>query len=294
MYAVDGARELPERTLDHLAGYERSAPVRIGNDAVRQRQTDVLGEVMVALHMARSLGLEDSHDSWSLQQTLIDGLADHWEQPDNGLWEIRGPLRHFTHSRVMVWVAFDRAVAAVEEHGLDGDVDRWRDLRDKVRHEVLTRGYDERRNTFTQHYDTDEVDASLLVLSDVGFVAGDDPRMLGTIAAVEEDLMRDGFLLRYRTGSGVDGLSGDEHPFLACTFWLVQAYAHAGRLDDAHALMRRLLKVPNDVGLLSEEYDPVRQRFVGNFPQAFSHLALVGAATALEQCERAGGPSPAR
>jgi len=283
MYAVDGGRELPERTLDHLPGYEGSTPVRLGNGAVNQRQTDVLGEVMVALELAREHGLSEDDDSWALQRTLVDELAEHWEEPDNGLWEIRGPLRHFTHSRVMVWVAFDRAVAAVERHGLPGDVDRWRTLRDKVRDEVLTRGFDTERNTFTQHYDTTEVDASLLVLSDVGFVAGDDPRMLGTIAAVESDLMRDGFLLRYRTASGVDGLSGDEHPFLACTFWLVQAYAHAGRIDDAHALMRRLLEVPNDVGLLSEEFDPVRRRFVGNFPQAFSHLALVGAATALAQ-----------
>ncbi|MGZ4437479.1 MAG: glycoside hydrolase family 15 protein, partial [Nocardioidaceae bacterium] len=227
MYAVDGARELPERELDHLPGYEHSTPVRVGNGAVGQRQTDVLGEVMIALEMARELGLEESKDSWSLQRTLVDELAAHWDQPDNGLWEIRGPQRHFTHSRVMVWVAFDRAVRAVEKHGLDGPVDHWRTLRDRVREEVLAKGYDEERKTFTQHYETSEVDAALLMISDVGFVDGDDERMLGTIAAVEQDLMRDGFLLRYRTGSGVDGLGGDEHPFLACTFWLVQAYAHA-------------------------------------------------------------------
>ncbi len=293
MYAVDGSRELPERTLDHLPGYAGSRPVRVGNGAVGQRQTDVLGEVMIALQMARRLGLEETADSWSLQRTLIDELAEHWDRPDNGLWEIRGPLRHFTHSRVMVWVAFDRAVAAAEKHGLPGPVDHWREIRDRVREEVLTRGFCTERNTFTQHYDTTEVDASLLVLSDVGFVDGDDPRMLGTIAAVEEDLMRDGFLLRYRTGSGVDGLSGDEHPFLACSFWLVQAYAHAGRLDDAHALMRRLLEVPNDVGLLAEEYDPAADRFVGNFPQAFSHLALVAAASALADAESDAGHGPA-
>jgi GH15 family glucan-1,4-alpha-glucosidase len=285
MYAVDGGRDLPERTLDHLPGYAGSTPVRIGNGAVTQRQTDVLGEVMVALEMAREIGLDESEDSWSLQRTLVEDLARHWDEPDNGLWEIRGPLRRFTHSRVMVWVAFDRAVSAVEKHGLDGPVEEWRALRDKVRDEVLEHGYDAQRNTFTQHYETSEVDASLLVLSDVGFVAGDDPRMLGTIAAVEQDLMRDGLLLRYRTQSGVDGLSGDEHPFLACTFWLVEAYAHAGRLDDAHALMRRLLELPNDVGLLAEEYDPAHHRFVGNFPQAFSHLALVGAANQLERAE---------
>jgi GH15 family glucan-1,4-alpha-glucosidase len=286
MYAVDGGRDLVERTLDHLPGYAGSSPVRIGNGAVLQRQTDVLGEVMIALEMARAVGVEDDADSWSLQRVLVEELARHWDEPDNGLWEIRGPQRKFTHSRVMVWVAFDRAVAAVEKHGLDGPVEEWRTLRDKVRDEVLAHGYDPRRNTFTQHYDTDEVDASLLVLSDVGFIDGDDPRMLGTIKAVEEDLMRDGLLLRYRTGSGVDGLSGDEHPFLACSFWLVEAYVHAGRLDDAHALMRRLLELPNDVGLLSEEYDVGEQRFVGNFPQAFSHLTLVGAAN---QLERAAG-----
>jgi len=285
MYAVDGGRELPERTLDHLPGYAGSTPVRVGNGAVTQRQTDVLGEVMIALEMARNAGLEEDEDSWALQRTLIDELARHWDQPDNGLWEIRGPLRRFTHSRVMVWVAFDRAVAAVERHGLKGPVEKWRLLRDQVREEVLEHGYDHERGTFTQHYDTTEVDASLLVLSDVGFVPGDDERMLGTIRAVEEDLLRDGLLLRYNTVSGVDGLSGDEHPFLACSFWLVEAYALAGRLDDANALMCRLLELTNDVGLLSEEYDPVRQRFVGNFPQAFSHLALVGAANQLAQAD---------
>ena len=288
MYAVDGGRDLLERTLDHLPGYAGSTPVRIGNGAVLQRQTDVLGEVMIALEMARDVGLDESDDSWSLQRNLVEELARHWDEPDNGLWEIRGPLRRFTHSRVMVWVAFDRAVEAVEKHGLPGPVDEWRALRDKVREEVLEHGYDAKRNTFTQHYETDEVDASLLVMSDVGFIDGDDPRMLGTIAAIEEDLMRDGFLLRYRTQSGVDGLTGDEHPFLACSFWLVEAYALAGRLDDAHALMQRLLELPNDVGLLSEEYDPKGRRFIGNFPQAFSHLTLVGAANQLDRAEPRG------
>jgi GH15 family glucan-1,4-alpha-glucosidase len=282
MYAVDGGRDLPERELEHLPGYAGSRPVRIGNAAVTQRQTDVLGEVMAALHIARELGLEDSHDSWSLQRALVDELADTWEKPDHGLWEIRGPQQRFTHSRVMVWVAFDRAVRAIEEHGLAGPVERWRALRDEVRAEVLDRGFDESRNTFTQHYDTGAVDASLLVLPTVGFIAGDDPRMLGTIEAIEAELMEHGFLLRYRTETGVDGLAGDEHPFLACSFWLVSAYAQAGRLDDAHTLMERLLTLPNEVGLLPEEYDPVRQRFVGNFPQAFSHLTLVGAAIHLE------------
>ncbi len=287
MYAVDGGRDLPERELEHLPGYADSKPVRIGNAAVSQRQTDVLGEVMVALQVARELCVDETEDSWALQRTLVEDLATHWDEPDNGLWEIRGPLRHFTHSRVMVWVAFDRAVKAVEKHGFDGPVERWRELRDQVREEILDKGFDDERNTFTQHYETTEVDASLLVLPSVGFIDGDDPRMLGTIKAIEEDLLVDGLLLRYRTSSGVDGLAGDEHPFLACSFWLVTAYAIAGRLDDAHALMCRLLDLRNDVGLLSEEYDPVNDRMAGNFPQAFSHLTLVGAAVALAVAEAA-------
>ena len=278
MYAVDGGRQLPERSLDHLPGYAGSAPVRIGNGAVDQRQSDVLGEVMIALDRARSCGLEPDANAWALQRALVDDLAKHWQVPDNGLWEIRGPRRHFTHSRAMVWAAFDRAVQAIEVHGLSGPLERWRAIREEVREEVLTRGYDADRKTFTQHYDTSEVDASLLVLPQIGFVAGDDPRMLGTVAAVEADLLRDGLLLRYRTESGVDGLAGDEHPFLACSFWLVSAYALAGRREDAAALFDRLVALTNDVGLLSEEYDVRNRRMVGNFPQAFSHLSLVRAA----------------
>jgi GH15 family glucan-1,4-alpha-glucosidase len=281
MYAVDGARELPERELTHLPGYADSRPVRLGNAAVDQRQTDVLGEVMVALEAARQAGIRDSADSWALQRALVEDLAQHWRQPDNGIWEIRGKQQHFTHSRVMVWAAFDRAVAAVERHGLDGPVERWRALREEVREEVLTRGYDSDRGTFTQHYDTKEVDASLLLIPSVGFLPPDDPRVLGTIHAVEEDLMHEGLLLRYRTDSGVDGLSGDEHPFLACSFWLVSAYAGAGRREEAHTLMKHLVSLSTDLGLMAEEYDPVRGRMVGNFPQAFSHLALIGAAVTL-------------
>jgi len=284
MYAVDGARQLPERELDHLPGYAGSRPVRVGNGAVSQRQADVLGEVMIALAQARDAGISEDRHTWSLQRALVDDLASHWDEPDHGLWEIRGPVQHFTHSRVMVWVAFDRAVRAVEEHGLDGPVDRWRAVRDEVHAEVLAKGFDAERGTFTQHYGTREVDASLLMIPLVGFLPPDDPRVLGTIAAVETDLMRDGLLLRYRTRSGVDGLAGDEHPFLACSFWLVSAYAAVGRLDDARALMDRLCALPNDVGLLSEQYDVAGQRMAGNFPQAFSHLALVQAAL------RLGGP----
>jgi len=292
MYTVDGSRELPERELNHLEGYADSRPVRIGNAAVDQRQTDVMGEIMVALDLAREQGLEDTPESWSLQRALVANLANHWDEPDNGLWEIRGPLRHFTHSRVMVWVAFDRAIKAVERHGLKGPVDRWRELRTAVHAEVMDRGYNVQRGCFTQHYDTTEVDASLLVMPTFGFIAGDDPRFLGTVRAIEQDLVRDGLVLRYRTESGVDGLPGDEHPFLACSFWLVTAYAHAGRLEDAHALMRRLVALANDVGLLSEEYDPVNARLVGNFPQALSHLALIGAALALHEADNALSADP--
>jgi GH15 family glucan-1,4-alpha-glucosidase len=283
MYTVEGARHLPERELPHLAGYADSRPVRIGNGAVDQRQTDVLGEVLCALSMARNHGVKETRDSWSLQRTLVNQLAEEWRKPDNGLWEVRGPLRHFTHSRVMVWAAFDRVIEGVEKHGLEGPVDEWRYLRAQVREEIMERGFDRLRNTFTQHYDTDAVDASLLVLPMVRFIDGHDPKMLGTIEAVEKDLMHEGLLLRYRNDSGVDGLSGIEHPFLACSFWLVSAYALAGRVDDASALMERLVALGNDVGLLSEEYDVAGQRMVGNFPQAFSHLALVSAAMNLRR-----------
>ncbi len=283
MYTVDGSRRLPEMTLDHLPGYAGSRPVRIGNGAVEQRQTDVTGEVMIALEAARESSLGVSDNAWELQRLLIDHLAETWQEPDNGLWEIRGPLQHFTHSRVMVWAAFDRAVYAVEAHDLPGEVDRWREVRDQVREEVMARGFDAERNTFTQHYATTEVDASLLMLPLVGFIGGDDPRMLGTIDAVERDLMRDGLLMRYRTQTGVDGLAGHEYPFLACSFWLVGAYAEAGRRDDARALLDRLVGLVNDVGLLSEEYDPRGKRMVGNFPQAFSHLTLVQAAFRLRE-----------
>jgi GH15 family glucan-1,4-alpha-glucosidase len=293
MYAVDGARRLTEVTLDHLPGYAGSRPVRIGNAAVEQRQTDVIGEVMMALEAARESDLGHTEDAWNLQRVLIDHLAETWEEPDNGLWEIRGPLQHFTHSRVMVWAAFDRAVRAVERHDLEGDLERWRDLRDRVRSEVLSRGFDTERNSFTQHYGTTHVDAALLMLPLVGFLDADDPRVLGTLESIAHDLMRDGLLLRYRTESGVDGLSGDEHPFLACSFWLVSAYAGAGRLDEAHALFDRLVGLTNDVGLLSEEYDPAHCRMAGNFPQAFSHLALVQAAFQLRKAMPPRAQEPA-
>jgi GH15 family glucan-1,4-alpha-glucosidase len=285
LYAVDGSRRLTEVVLDHLPGYADSRPVRIGNGAVDQVQHDVLGEVMDALAKVRDYEGAPSDESWALQRALVADLAKRWQDPDNGMWEIRGEPCTFTHSRVMTWVAFDRAVRAMEVHGLAGPLEEWRELADQIRTEVMENGYDAERGTFVQHYGTKEVDASLLVLPLFGFIDGDDPRMLGTIKAVEEDLIHEGLVLRYRTESGVDGLPGGEHPFLACSFWLVSAYAAAGRTDDAHALFDRLVELRNDVGLLSEEYDPVRRRMVGNFPQAFSHLALVHAAFHLAEAD---------
>lgn len=277
MYAVDGRRDLPERTLGHLPGYEDSLPVRIGNGAVDQRQLDVLGEVMCALEVAREAGLREDDFSWALQRALVEDLTRHWREPDHGIWEIRGPARYFTHSRVMVWAALDRAVRAVEDHGLDGPVEGWKRLRDEAREEVLREGYDSDRGTFVQYYGGTGVDASLLTLVQVGFLPADDERFVGTVRAIEEDLMVDGLLLRYRTEEDVDGLPPGEHPFLVCSFWLADSYARMGRTDEALALLERLCSLGSGVGLLSEEYDPVRQRMAGNMPQALSHLGLVRA-----------------
>ena len=288
MYAVDGGRELPERELGHLHGYAGSRPVRIGNAAVDQEQGDVIGEVMIALSDARDHGLDESVDSWNVQKVLLDHLERTWDDRDSGIWEVRGPSRHFTHSGVLAWAAFDRGVRAVETHGLDGPVEHWRELRDHIHRTVIERGYNPERNTFTQHDDTTEVDASLLLIPAIGFLPGTDPRVLGTIAAVESDLIRNDLVLRYRTQTTADGLRGDENPFLACSFWLASAYAMAGRTDDGHRLMTRLVGLLNDVGLLSEEYDPVHHRMAGNFPQALSHLALVGAAYDLRDADKAG------
>jgi len=281
MYGLSGERYLPERDLDSLPGYNGSAPVRVGNGAVDQFQSDVIGEVMVALHAARAAGVIESEFSWPLQRALMSFLEKNWRRPDQGIWEVRGDARAFTHSRVMVWAAFDRAVRGIEESGLDGPLQRWKALREEVRIDIETHGFDADRNSYVQYYGSTAVDASLLVLPQVGFCAPTDPRMLGTVAAIEGDLMRDGLLLRYLTQAGVDGLPPGEHPFLACSFWLVEQYASSERLDDADALMNTLLGFVNDVGLLSEEYDVANTRQVGNFPQALSHLALVRAADAI-------------
>ena len=279
MYGLAGERNLPEQELPQLTGYAGSRPIRIGNGASLQYQADVVGEVIVTLSAARDAGLTESAFSWPLEKHLVRYASDQFERPDNGIWEIRGEPQHFTHSRVMMWATFDRAVRAVEQHGLDGPVEHWRELRQRAREEIDNSGV--ANGHFVQYYGTEEVDAALLLLPQVGYCAPDDPRMLATVARIEDTLISDGLVRRYRTGTGVDGLPGGDHPFLACSFWLVEQYATSGRADDAAALMQRLCSFTNDLGLLSEEYDPVGRRQVGNFPQAFSHLALVRAADAL-------------
>lgn len=282
MYGVGGERRLPERTLGHLPGYEDSVPVRAGNGAVDQYQGDVVGEVLVALEKLRNLGGVEDHFSWPLQKALLGYVENHIDDMDHGIWEMRGDLKYFTHSRVMMWAAFDRGVRAVREHQLEGDDAAWEALRDRLYAEIMEHGYNEEEGTFTQTYGDTEVDASLLVIAQVGFVEHDDPKMLGTVARLERDLMDDaGLLRRYRTSSGKDGLSGHEHPFLACSFWLVEQYARSGRIDDARRLMDQLVGYANGLGLLSEEYDTVDGRMAGNFPQAFSHLSLIRAADAI-------------
>lgn len=280
MYGIGGERYLPERELTSLPGYQGASPVRVGNAAFTQFQGDVIGEVMAALHEARQEGVTEDEFSWPLQRALMDYVEDRWDDPDRGIWEIRGDPRAFTHSRVMMWTAVDRAIRAVREHGLDGPVRRWEKLRARIRKEIESRGFDRSRNSYVQSYGATAVDASLLHLAQVGFCEPDDPRMLGTVAAIEHDLLRDGLLMRYRvdTDNDLDDFPPGEHPFLACSFWLVEQYARSGRLDDARTLMDRLVGLTNDVGLLSEEYDPSTGSQAGNTPQALTHLALVQAA----------------
>jgi GH15 family glucan-1,4-alpha-glucosidase len=276
MYGVAGERRLTEYEVPWLDGYEGSRPVRVGNAASEQLQVDVYGEVMDALYQARSHGLAFEPSAWALQLKLLDALEQTWAQPDEGIWEVRGGRRHFTHSKVMAWVAFDRGVRAVEEQELDGPVERWRALRDQIHAEVCERGFDVELNSFTQSYGAKELDASLLLIPLVGFLPASDPRVRGTIEAVERELLWDGLVLRYR--STADGLPPGEGVFLPCSFWLCDCYELLGRHDDAHALFERLVALANDVGLLAEEYDPVAGRQLGNFPQAFTHLALVNTA----------------
>jgi GH15 family glucan-1,4-alpha-glucosidase len=280
MYGLGGERRLPEYEATWLTGFMASKPVRIGNDAHRQCQLDVYGEVMDALHAARKFGIGPDRWAWSLEKEILASLESRWREPDQGIWEVRGPQRSFTHSRVMAWVAFDRAIKSAETFGLQGPVDKWRRIRAEIHGEVCARGYDSDRNTFTQAYDGSELDASLLMIPLVGFLPARDRRVIGTVEAIERDLMEDGLVLRYRTegGRGVDGLPPGEGAFLPCSFWLADAYAEIGRAADAQRLFERLLGLRNDIGLLSEEYDPRANRMLGNFPQAFSHLALVNTA----------------
>ncbi len=276
MYALDGTRRLPEAELAWLAGYERSRPVRIGNAASGQLQLDVWGETLDGLALARDAGLGSHDDAWDVQTALMDHLEGAWDQPDNGLWEMRGPRRHFTHSKVMAWVAADRMVRAVRRHpDLHGPVDRWQALRTTIHADVLAHGYDAERTTFTQSYGSPALDASLLLIPRVGFLPASDPRVQGTIDAVQRELTEDGLVRRYQTTESDDGVPGGEGMFLACSFWLVDALHLAGRQHEATRLFERLLTLRNDVGLLSEEWDPATGRQLGNTPQAFSHFPLV-------------------
>jgi GH15 family glucan-1,4-alpha-glucosidase len=294
MYGVDGQRRLPELELDWLPGYEGSRPVRIGNEAATQYQLDVYGELMDALHQARAHGIPPDEDAWLLQRKLMDFLEGHWQDRDNGIWEMRGPRRHFTHSKMMAWAGADRAVKAVEDFGLDGPVDRWKRLRQDILDEVCEKGFDRERNTFTQHYGSESLDAALLMMPNIGFLPASDSRVRGTVEAVEKELMQNGFVQRYTMTEAteqIDGLPQGEGAFLPCTFWLADNYILRGQVEKGRALFERMLDLRNDVGLLSEEFDPHTGRLVGNFPQALSHIPLVDTAFNLASSQ---GPSQRR
>jgi len=283
MYGIAGERRMPELELVWLPGYENSLPVRVGNDASRQFQLDVYGEVLDLLHQASLEGLPHEAAVWNIELRIVDMLESSWREPDEGIWEVRGGRRHFTHSKVMAWVGVDRAIRDVELFGFDGPVERWRALRDEIKNEVCTEGFDADSGTFTQSYGSDDLDAALLMMPLVGFLPAEDPRVVGTVAAIEQRLMIDGFVKRYDPGSRIDGLPGGEGAFIPCTCWLADNLALQGRDGDARELFERVLSVRNDVGLLSEEYDPVRMRLVGNFPQAFSHVSVIGTARNLSR-----------
>ena len=280
LYGAAGERRLPELTLDWLPGFADSRPVRIGNAAVDQLQLDVYGELIDSLYVARRAGIEPDPNGWAVEKAILRVVEERWRDADEGIWEVRGPRRHFTHSKVMAWVAFDRAVRCVEQFGLDGPVERWRSLRDAIHADVCERGVDARRGVFTQYYGSSELDASLLMIPLVGFLAIGDPRVTATIAAVERELCVDGFVSRYRSPSAgaVDGLPPGEGAFLPCSFWLADCYTLQGRSKEAHDLFDRLRSACNDLGLLAEEYDPAERRLLGNFPQAFSHVSLINTA----------------
>ena len=278
MYGVAGEARLTEYEIPWLTGYEGSVPVRVGNAAAGQLQLDVYGEVIEMLYTARKAGLPDGESSWPLERALVQHLGTIWDQPDDGIWEVRGGRRHFTHSKVMAWVAFDRAIRSAEEFGLDGPLDEWRVVRDTIHAQVCERGFDVAQNAFVQSYGVKELDASTLLIPMVGFLPATDPRIAGTVEAIEKTLLHDGILLRYDTAGAQDGLPPGEGAFLACSFWLADNYVLLGRLDDARAMFERLLALRNDVGLLSEEYDVKGSRQLGNFPQALSHLAMINTA----------------
>jgi GH15 family glucan-1,4-alpha-glucosidase len=293
VYGLDGARRLPEADIPWLSGYEGSQPVRTGNAAAPQLQLDVWGEVLDGLSLTRAASPDGTVDtSWDIQVALMEYLEGAWDQPDNGLWEMRGPRRHFTHSKVMAWVAADRMVKAVRTSGLPGPAERWAALRSEIHADVMTKGFDEKLNTFVQSYGSTELDASLLLIPRVGFLPHRHPRVVGTVDAIQQGLSDDGLVLRYRTQSGHDGLPGDEGVFLACSFWLVDALLGIGRSGEATQLFERLLSLRNDVGLLSEEWDPRTQRHLGNTPQAFSHFPLIHSALQLHQGEAHSSDTP--
>ena len=281
MYGVGGERRLDEFEVSWLAGYEESKPVRVGNAASAQFQLDVYGEVADALHLARLQGLKSAPAGWALERALIKFVEDAWEQPDEGIWEVRGPRRHFTHSKVMAWVALDRAIKSAEKFGLDGPLERWREVRTAIHARVCRDGFNTKLNSFVQSFDSELLDAALLMIPLVGFLPPDDPRVKGTVAAVEKHLLRDGFVARYDTTKSEDGLPPGEGTFLPCSFWLADCYALLGERDKARAMFESLIGLCNDVGLLSEEYDHKAERLVGNFPQAFTHIGLVNTALAL-------------
>jgi GH15 family glucan-1,4-alpha-glucosidase len=294
LYSVTGARRLDEYELPWLPGYEKSAPVRIGNAASRQFQLDVYGEVMDTLHLARAAHLKLDEHAWRVQVALLEFLRSRWMQPDEGLWEVRGPPRHFTHSKVMAWVAFDRAIKDANSGGFDAPVDTWQEARDAIHAEVCERGFDAKANTFVQSYGSTHLDASLLLIPQVGFLPPDDPRVLGTVAAIEKRLLVEGLVLRYSTQTSVDALPPGEGAFLPCSFWLADALALTGRRAEAEALFERLLALGNDVGLFAEEYDPRERRMLGNFPQALTHMALVNTARLLSMPEHQAQRAAAR
>jgi GH15 family glucan-1,4-alpha-glucosidase len=286
MYGIAGERRLTEWTASWLPGYENSAPVHVGNAAHSQLQLDVFGEIMDVHHQARRGGLTTNESGWAAQLAFLEHLKRIWHEPDEGIWEVRGTRRHFTHSKVMAWVAFDRAIKSAETFGLEGPLEEWRKVRQAICDEVCAKGFDGELESFVQSYGSKELDASLLLLPSVGFLPISDPRVQGTVAAIEHRLLRDGFVMRYDSREFDDGLPPGEGAFLACSFWLVDVYALQGRVADAERLFRRLMGLRNDVGLLSEEYDPRAKRFVGNFPQAFSHVALIHSAYNLTRTEK--------